>query len=73
MVAGLPAHGPAALPLGRLGLEGPGEALLRDEGVLRRLLRRPPSAWIQILCDRTTPFTTGIEALQKRADSCMSR
>ena len=49
MVPGLSAHGPPALPLGGLGLEGPREALLRDEGVLCRLLRRPPCAGIQIL------------------------
>ncbi len=48
-VPGLPAHGPPALPLGRLRLEGPREALLRDEGVLQRLLGSPSSAGIQVL------------------------
>ena len=45
----VPTHGPPALLLGRLRLEGPCEALLRDEWVLQRLLRRPPGARVQVL------------------------
>lgn len=45
----VPMHGPPTLLLGRLRLEGTCEALLCDEGVLQRLLRRPSSAGIQVL------------------------